>query len=134
MWITPTITISDRDNPNWAFRAAGNVDILETSAMGDCFALIIVNPDGSRILAHLPAGDLNQVRGGGGLVAMNALIVAGAAVTIIRGLANLQETAYFMGVKYQNLLALAVPAGLAQTQAGFFAYADVSAAGVVNFW
>jgi hypothetical protein len=129
----PVITIKDGDNPNWQFRAAGNQDTLQTSPMGDCWALIVVNPDGSRLLAHLPAGDANQLNGGG-LAAVNAHIVHGARVTLVMGLANQNESAYFINVKYQNLAGLVVPATPGQTLAGFYANASVDAAGNVKAW
>jgi hypothetical protein len=131
--VTVTITISDRDNPNWQFRAAGNADTLQTSPMGDCWALIVVNPDGSRLLAHLPAGDAEQLNGGG-LQAINGRIAVGAAVTLVRGLANQQESDYVTNLKYEHLSPLRVAAGPAQTRAGFFTHASVDAAGHVNAW
>jgi hypothetical protein len=47
----PTIIIRDGETPNWMFLPAGNESKLKTSSMGDCWALIIKNPDGSRLRA-----------------------------------------------------------------------------------
>ncbi|MGD1958408.1 MAG: hypothetical protein ACFB2Y_06110 [Fulvivirga sp.] len=128
-----TLVIRDGDNPNWQFVAAGNTTILQTSPMGDCWALIIVTPGGGRILAHLPGGDVDQLNGGG-IAAINAHIVAGSVVTIVRGVANASNSATINNLIYGKLGALAAPAGPAQTVAGFFAHASVDAAGNVNTW
>jgi hypothetical protein len=130
----PPVVISNYDKPNWQYRAAGNGDILQTSVMGDCWALVVVNPDGSRLLAHLPAGDANQLNGGG-LAAINRrIIVPWAVVTIVRGLVNQYDSPYWQSRKYETLQPLAVPATPAQTRAGFFMFARVDATGTVTAW
>ncbi|MFN9359539.1 MAG: hypothetical protein ACK596_03495 [Pseudanabaena sp.] len=126
------IVIRDGDNPNWQFIPNANPAILQTSPMGDCWALIIVTPAG-RILAHLPTGDAGQLNGGG-VAAINAHLGAGGVVTIVMGEANQDESAYLIGVKYATLAGLALAAGAPQTRAGFWTHASVDNAGNINTW
>ena len=126
-----TILVGNYEHPNWRYLPADNPHKLQTTAMGDCWALIILNPDGGRLLAHLPSGDADQLNTGG-LTAIRGLIQPRAIAGIVQGPVNQTTSQFQIELCYNKLLALPIPATRAETMPGYFEYARVNAAGEVK--
>lgn len=122
------VTHTIRD-PNWM--QVTNADILETSPMGDCWAIIMINGN-NRLLAHLPAGDVTQLKGGPAVL-NNNYNPGVTQLFLVRGLANQNERAYYMNVK-QQLIDDNCAFNYAQLNVipGFWQHARVDAAGNVT--
>ena len=92
---------------NWRTAEGGDEAKLTAIAMSVCWALIIVKPNGDRLLAHLPSGDSSQLCEGGEDAIREYAGEAGRIVTIVHGY-TVDPTSTTMDTCYDQLVNLGV--------------------------
>ncbi len=108
---------------NWLYLPLEENAILVTTEMTYCWALIVVNPNGSRLLWHLSGG--NATASGDGIKAINGHIDEKANCKLVMGRNNERSGSTTIKAIYDGLGEVKTSPGPTETIPGYYTYAFI---------